>query len=383
MQAMMKLVDHFSVLDHGKLDCQAGRACEGGQGPDCDRSLSRQEIEGGWNGDAKEIRSLDVGLWRPQGVERCFARCRGGPARRCRRTERRGQDNAVQNHLRRGHTALPVKSPTRDAAYLPSRPTRERAKLGIAHVPEGRQVFGTSMTVMENLEMGAYARRGVRVRWSDLMAGSIMEIFPILAERRRDNSPVLCRAASSRCWRLGAGSPASTRFVDAGRAVDGPRAGGGRHDLRAHRRRSTARTASRSCWSSNASPRRSNWPTTAMCWRPAGSCWTDRIRPCLRMTASGGLISASAKKCSGTFVIYRGTHMTQKIGRRTALGLLGAAAVARPRLAAAADEIPIAMLVPLSGPWARAGHPRNRRAPRWRSTTSTAPAASSRWAVPS
>ena len=57
----------------------------------------------------------------------------------------------------------------------------QRAKLGIAHVPEGRQVFA-SMTVMENLEMGAYARRG-RVRWSDLMP-SIMEIFPILAERR-------------------------------------------------------------------------------------------------------------------------------------------------------------------------------------------------------
>ena len=57
----------------------------------------------------------------------------------------------------------------------------ERAKLGIAHVPEGRQVFA-SMTVMENLEMGAYACRG-RVRWSDLMP-SIMEIFPILAERR-------------------------------------------------------------------------------------------------------------------------------------------------------------------------------------------------------
>jgi branched-chain amino acid transport system ATP-binding protein len=57
----------------------------------------------------------------------------------------------------------------------------ERAKLGIAHVPEGRQVFA-SMTVMENLEMGAYARRG-RVRWADLMP-SIMEIFPILAERR-------------------------------------------------------------------------------------------------------------------------------------------------------------------------------------------------------
>jgi branched-chain amino acid transport system ATP-binding protein len=60
-------------------------------------------------------------------------------------------------------------------------PPDERAKLGIAHVPEGRQVFA-SMTVMENLEMGAYARRG-RVRWSELLP-SIMEIFPLLAERR-------------------------------------------------------------------------------------------------------------------------------------------------------------------------------------------------------
>jgi branched-chain amino acid transport system ATP-binding protein len=60
-------------------------------------------------------------------------------------------------------------------------PPYERAKLGIAHVPEGRQVFA-SMTVMENLEMGAYARRDRR-RQPDLLP-SIIEIFPILAERR-------------------------------------------------------------------------------------------------------------------------------------------------------------------------------------------------------
>lgn len=47
--------------------------------------------------------------------------------------------------------------------------------------------------------------------------------------------------------------------------------------------------------------------------------------------------------------------MTQKIGRRTALGLMGAAALARPRLARAADDVEIAMLVPLSGPWAEQG----------------------------
>src|SRR5215207_8750553 len=37
-------------------------------------------------------------------------------------------------------------------------PPSERAHLGIAHVPEGRQVFA-SLTVLENLEMGAYALR--------------------------------------------------------------------------------------------------------------------------------------------------------------------------------------------------------------------------------
>jgi branched-chain amino acid transport system ATP-binding protein len=61
-------------------------------------------------------------------------------------------------------------------------PSYQRAKLGIAHVPEGRQVFA-SMTVMENLEMGAYARRDHR-RPSDVLP-SIIETFPLLAERRQ------------------------------------------------------------------------------------------------------------------------------------------------------------------------------------------------------
>jgi branched-chain amino acid transport system ATP-binding protein len=60
-------------------------------------------------------------------------------------------------------------------------PSAERAQLGIAHVPEGRQVFA-SMTVMENLEMGAYTRKG-QSRWSESL-GMILELFPILSERR-------------------------------------------------------------------------------------------------------------------------------------------------------------------------------------------------------
>jgi branched-chain amino acid transport system ATP-binding protein len=61
-------------------------------------------------------------------------------------------------------------------------PAHERAHLGIAHVPEGRQVFA-DMTVLENLEMGAYSTRG-RAEWQRNIA-RIFELFPVLAERRR------------------------------------------------------------------------------------------------------------------------------------------------------------------------------------------------------
>ena len=60
-------------------------------------------------------------------------------------------------------------------------PAAERAHFGIAHVPEGRQVFA-SMSVMENLEMGAYTRNG-RIRRAEILP-TIFELFPVLAERR-------------------------------------------------------------------------------------------------------------------------------------------------------------------------------------------------------
>ena len=56
------------------------------------------------------------------------------------------------------------------------------AALGIAHVPEGRQVF-PELTVKENLEIGAYipAAKAERRRSLDL----VFAIFPVLAERRQ------------------------------------------------------------------------------------------------------------------------------------------------------------------------------------------------------
>jgi branched-chain amino acid transport system ATP-binding protein len=57
----------------------------------------------------------------------------------------------------------------------------ERAHLGIAHVPEGRQVFN-SMSVLENLEIGAYPAAG-QCHWRRNL-DRIFALFPVLAERR-------------------------------------------------------------------------------------------------------------------------------------------------------------------------------------------------------
>jgi len=60
-------------------------------------------------------------------------------------------------------------------------PPSRRAHLGIAHVPEGRQVF-TSLSELENLEMGAYTREGRR-NWKDNLE-RIFTWLPVLKQRR-------------------------------------------------------------------------------------------------------------------------------------------------------------------------------------------------------
>ena len=59
-------------------------------------------------------------------------------------------------------------------------PARERAHLGIAHVPEGRQVFA-SLSVYKNLDMGASTLPG-RAAWKRNL-GRCYALFPVLAER--------------------------------------------------------------------------------------------------------------------------------------------------------------------------------------------------------
>ncbi len=66
--------------------------------------------------------------------------------------------------------------------------TDEIVKLGIVQVPEGRLIF-PYMTVMENLDMGAYLRKDKEGIKKDLEY--IFELFPILAQRRNQQGGTL------------------------------------------------------------------------------------------------------------------------------------------------------------------------------------------------
>ena len=85
----------------------------------------------------------------------------------------------------------------------------ERAHLGIAHVPEGRQVFKT-LSVMENLEMGALPRRG-QAEWSRNLE-QIFALFPVLKDRREQPAGTLS-GGEQQMLAIGRGLASSPRLL--------------------------------------------------------------------------------------------------------------------------------------------------------------------------
>jgi branched-chain amino acid transport system ATP-binding protein len=70
-------------------------------------------------------------------------------------------------------------------------PPEAVVRLGICQVPEGRQIF-QPLTVMENLELGAYLRYGKRHRGSIQQdMDMVFSLFPVLAERLQQVSGTL------------------------------------------------------------------------------------------------------------------------------------------------------------------------------------------------
>jgi branched-chain amino acid transport system ATP-binding protein len=88
-------------------------------------------------------------------------------------------------------------------------PPWQRAHLGIAHVPEGRQVFG-ALTVLENLEMGAYSQSG-RSEWMRNIE-RIFALFPVLAERRHQLAGTLS-GGEQQMLAIGRGIASSPRLL--------------------------------------------------------------------------------------------------------------------------------------------------------------------------
>ena len=67
-------------------------------------------------------------------------------------------------------------------------PAHERVSMGLVQVPEGRRVF-SRMTVLENLEMGAYARPASEKLDDDLER--VFDHFPRLKERLKQHAGTL------------------------------------------------------------------------------------------------------------------------------------------------------------------------------------------------
>jgi len=67
---------------------------------------------------------------------------------------------------------------TFDGEDITGLPSHKILKKGLVLVPEGRRIF-PQLTVMENLEMGAFTRRA-----SEIEFDQVFELFPVLKERK-------------------------------------------------------------------------------------------------------------------------------------------------------------------------------------------------------
>jgi branched-chain amino acid transport system ATP-binding protein len=75
-------------------------------------------------------------------------------------------------HARQGSVTFDGRDITKIAAH-------HLVKAGIGHAPEGRRIF-PRLTVLENLQMGAFTRKGPEIRTD---VDRVMELFPRLRER--------------------------------------------------------------------------------------------------------------------------------------------------------------------------------------------------------
>jgi branched-chain amino acid transport system ATP-binding protein len=96
-----------------------------------------------------------------------------------------------------------------EGADISRMPPNDRVGLGIVLVPEARQLW-PAMTVLENLEMGAYKRAARRVRAATLE--SVFAMFPVLKQRIRQKAGTLSGGEQQMCA-IGRGLMARPRLL--------------------------------------------------------------------------------------------------------------------------------------------------------------------------
>lgn len=84
-------------------------------------------------------------------------------------------------------TTSGIHTPVEGSIYFEDRDithtsAEERVELGISQVPEGRLIF-SDMTVLENIELGAYSRNDKQGIKEDI--DKIFQFFPVLQERQK------------------------------------------------------------------------------------------------------------------------------------------------------------------------------------------------------
>ena len=83
-----------------------------------------------------------------------------------------------------------------DGEDIVGKPPHEIVRMGISQSPEGRRLF-SRMTVLENLEMGAFQRRDRSGVQQDV--ARVFELFPRLAERRAQKAGTLSGGEQQMC----------------------------------------------------------------------------------------------------------------------------------------------------------------------------------------
>ncbi len=104
-----------------------------------------------------------------------------------------GANGAGKSTVMRSITGLlrPVRGVVRfDGAEIQRLAADAIVERGVALVPEGRQVFAP-LTVLDNLRMGAYSRRGLSRSESEADLARVLAIFPKLADRLKQQAGTL------------------------------------------------------------------------------------------------------------------------------------------------------------------------------------------------